>query len=67
MSTALAGGCSQSSAAGGRQSSPCWMDDWLSAAAVLDPCVPGAAGVGPGLLLDITLDGRSLRRGFGGS
>lgn len=65
MSTALAGGCSQSSAAGGGERSPCWTDDWLSAAAVLDPCVRD--GVGPGLLLDVTLDRRSLRRGFGGS
>lgn len=67
VSAAMAGGSSWSSAAGGGHSSPCWTNDWLSVAAVLDPCVPGAAGAGLGLLPGATLDGRSLRRGFGGS
>lgn len=67
MSTAMAAGSSRSSAAGGGQSSLCWSDDWLSAAAVLDAKDTRAAGAGLGLLPDVTLDGRSLRRGFGGS
>lgn len=67
VSTAVAGGSSWSSAAGGGQGSPCWADDWLSAAAVLEPCVPAAVGAGLSLLPGVTLDGRSFRRGFGGS